>query len=191
MSTIWTFVRIKHKHTLYRGKDFMKTFWKSFREEAKNIIYFEKKMVAVVKRRTKIKSRCKSILYSWKTNLRKALKSINNQRVRDHCHYTGKYRSAAYSIGNLKLNVPNEIPVAFHNSSKYYYLFIILIKLAKELANNFQEKFYCLGENTEKYKTFPVPIEKKVTNIDKDGNESIVTISPKMRFIDSARFMAI
>ena len=169
----------------------MKTFWKSFREEAKNIIYFEKKIVAVVKRRTKIKSRCKSILYSWKTNLRKALKSINNQRVRDHCHYTGKYRSAAYSIGNLKLNVPNEIPVAFHNISKYYYLFIILIKLAKELANNFQEKFYCFGENTEKYKTFPVPIEKKVTNIDKDGNESIVTISSKMRFIDSARFMAI
>ena len=45
-------------------------------------------------------------------------------------------------------------------------------------------------ENTEKYKTFSVPIAKEVTNIDKDGNESFVTISYKTKFIDSARFMA-
>ena len=31
--------------------------------------------------------------------------------------------------------------------------------------------------NTEKYKTFSIPIENKVTNIDKDGNENVVTIS--------------
>ena len=31
---------------------------------------------------------------------------------------------------------------------------------------------------------------KKVTNIDKDGNESVVTISHKIKFIDSARFMS-
>ena len=40
------------------------------------------------------------------------------------------------------------------------------------------------------HKTFSVPIEKEVTNIDKDGNESVVTISYKIKFIDSARFMA-
>ena len=33
-------------------------------------------------------------------------------------------------------------------------------------------------------------MEKEVTNIDKDGNESVVTISYKIKFIDSARFMA-
>ena len=33
------------------------------------------------------------------------------------------------------------------------------------------------------------PIEKEVTNIDKDGNEIVVTISCKIKFIDSARFM--
>ena len=43
--------------------------------------------------------------------------------------------------------------------------------------------------NTEKYKTFSIPIEKKITT-DKDGNESIATISCKINFIDSARFMA-
>ena len=43
---------------------------------------------------------------------------------------------------------------------------------------------------TEKYKTFSVPIEEEVTNIDKYGNESAVAISYKIKFIDSARFMA-
>ena len=31
---------------------------------------------------------------------------------------------------------------------------------------------------------------KEVKNIDKDGNESVVTISDKINFIDSARFVA-
>ena len=41
-----------------------------------------------------------------------------------------------------------------------------------------------------KVQNFSVPIEKEITNIDKDGNESIVTRSYKIKFIDSARFMA-
>ena len=41
-----------------------------------------------------------------------------------------------------------------------------------------------------KVQTFSVPIEKEMTKIDKDGNESVVTISCKIKFIDSARFMA-
>ena len=73
----------------------------------------------------------------------------------------------------------------FHNGSNCDYHFII-----KELANEFEGQFECLGENTEKFKTFSVPIEKEVTKIDKDGNESVVTISYKVKFIDSARFMA-
>ena len=44
--------------------------------------------------------------------------------------------------------------------------------------------------NTEKYKTFSVPIEKEVPNIYKDSKESVVTISYKMKFADNARFMA-
>ena len=86
---------------------------------------------------------------------------------------------------NLKFNVPNEIPVVFHNGSNHDYNLIM-----KQLANGFEGKFECLGENTETYKTFFLPIQNEVTNIDKDCSESVVTISYKIKFIDSARFMA-
>ena len=36
---------------------------------------------------------------------------------------------------------------------------------------------------------FSIPVEKEVTDIDKDGNESVVTISYKIKFIDCARFI--
>ena len=109
----------------------------------------------------------------------------NYRKVRDHCHFTGKYRGTAHSICNLKFNVSNEIPVRFHNGSNYDYHFII-----KELANEFKGQFECHGENTEKYITFFAPIEKEATKIDKDGSESVVTIPYKIKFIDSAMFMA-
>ena len=90
-----------------------------------------------------------------------------------------------HSISNLKFNVPNEIPVVFHNRSNYDYYFLI-----KERANGFEQQFEYLGKNTEKYKTFSATIKKEVPKIDKDGNESVVTICYKIKLIDSARFMA-
>ena len=71
-----------------------------------------------------------------------------NYKVRNHCHYTGKYRGAAH-ICNLRYKVPKEIPIVFHNGSTYDYHFII-----KELANEFEGNFGCLGKNTQKYITF-------------------------------------
>ena len=79
----------------------------------------------------------------------------------------------------------NKNPVVFHNVSNYVYHFII-----KELANKSEGQFECLREITENYTTFFVPIEKEVTIIDKYSNGSVVTISHKIKFIDSARFMA-
>ena len=74
MSTIWAFDHIENKHTLDRRKDSMKKFYESLREHTKNVNDFEKKKnVTVNKRRTKITSRCKSMLYLWKTILKKVL----------------------------------------------------------------------------------------------------------------------
>ena len=95
--------------------------------------------------------------------LEKFAKDKNYQKVRNYCHYTGKYRDAAHSIRNLKFNMPNEIAVVFHRSSNYDCHFI-----HKELANEFEGKYECLGENKEKYKTFSFPMKKEITKVDKD-----------------------
>ena len=42
MSAIWGFDHIENKHTLYSKKDCMKNFCDSLKEDAKNIINFEK-----------------------------------------------------------------------------------------------------------------------------------------------------
>ena len=66
-------------------------------------------------------------------------------KVRDHCHYTRKFRGAAHSICHLKYASPKEIPVVFLNDSIYDCHFII-----KQLAKEFKGQFQCLGENSEK-----------------------------------------
>ena len=66
----------------------------------------------------------------------KHTKDKKYHKVRDHCHYTGKYRGAGHSIFNLKDSVPKEIIIAFHNGSNYDYHFII-----KELVAEFEEQF--------------------------------------------------
>ena len=51
-------------------------------------------------------------------------------------------------------------------------------------------KFECPGENTEKYKSFSVVIEKETTKVDNDDNEDIITISYNTNFLDSDRFIS-
>ena len=58
------------------------------------------------------------------------------------------------------------------------------------LAKEIEGKLNCLGEKTEKFKTFLVPITKEVKRINKSGEEITKTKSYKLQFIDSARFMA-
>ena len=62
--------------------------------------------------------------------------------------------------------------------------------IIKELAEEFEGEHECLGENTEKYITFSVPIKKEIRKKDKDGNDKIIKISYKIKFIDSLRFMS-
>ena len=112
------------------------------------------------------------------------MKGKKNHKVRDHCRYTGEYRGFN-SRCKLKSSVPKKVSVIFHNGSNYNYYFII-----KELVEEFKKQFTCLGENTGKYITFTVPIEKEVMRIDKNGEEITKNISYISQFIDSARFMA-
>ena len=78
----------------------------------------------------------------------------------------------------MRYKIPKEIPVVFHNGSTYDYHFII-----KELVKEFEGNFECLGENTETFITFSVPMKKKFDNKD-------LEITYKIKFIDSYRFMS-
>ena len=116
-----------------------------------------------------------------KKNVNKYLKDKKYCKVRDHC----RHREEQHTICNLKHIVPKSIPIVFRSGSNYDYYSII-----KESAEEFKKQFTCLEENTEKYITFTVPIEKEVSRIDKNGEEITKNVSYILQFIDSARFMA-
>ena len=54
---------------------------------------------------------------------------INRKKVKDHCHFTEKFRGVAHSICNLKYKVPKEIPIIIHNAN--YDTHFIINQLAK------------------------------------------------------------
>ena len=171
-----SFDKAKNKLDYYRGKDCMKKFCKDLRTRATKIINYEKKKMIPLTIKEKIHYNEQEICYICKKESDKNDKK--NYKVRDHCHYTGKYRSAAHNICNSRYKVPREVPVVFHNGSTYGYHFII-----KELVKEFDGNFECLGENTEKYITFSVPLKKKIENKN-------IEITYKIKFIDSYRFIS-
>ena len=171
-----SFDKPKNKLNYYRGKDCMKKSSKDLREHVSKIINYEKKKMIPLTTEEKIYQKKQKICYICKKEFNNNEKK--NYKVRDHCHYTGKYRVAAHNICNLRYKVPKEIPIVFHNGSIYDYHFII-----KQLVKEFKGNFKCLGENTEKYITFSVPIKKKTENKD-------LEITYTIRFINSYRFMA-
>ena len=159
--TSCSFDESKNKINYYRGDDCMKKFCKDLREHAMKTINYEKKRIVPLTTKEEICYNKQKICYICK-------KEFNNndkkqQKVKDHCH---------------RYKVPKEILVVFHIGSTYDYHFII-----KELVKEFNGNFDCVGENTEKYITFSVPLKKKIENKD-------IEINYKIKFIDSCRSMS-
>ena len=50
---------------------------------------------------------------------------VGNDKVRDHCHVTGKCRDSAHWNCNINLKLSKKIPVIFHNLRGYYSHLII------------------------------------------------------------------
>ena len=46
-------------------------------------------------------------------------KKLDKDKVRDHCHITGKYRGAAHKKCNSELRIPKKLPIIFHNLEGY------------------------------------------------------------------------
>ena len=101
-------------------------------------------------------------------------------KVRDHCHYTGRYRGAAHNICNLKYSKPNNISVFFHNLTGYDSHLII-----KKL-NATTGAIDCIPNNEEKYISFSKTIKtEEYTN--KKGKTKNKYF--KIVFKDSMKFM--
>ena len=159
----------------------MKIFCKDLKVKAMKIINYEKEkiipLIDEAKETHENQKTCKISEQEFCANENNEKEFKLKQKVRDHCRYTGKYRGAVHSICNLRYKIPREIPVVFHNGSTYDYHFII-----KQLAREFKGNFDCLGENTEKYITFSVPIKKE--------HDSGKTSISKLKSIDSCKFMS-
>ena len=94
-----------------------------------------------------------------------------DRKVRDHCHFTGKFRGAAHNKCNLQFRKPKFIPIAFHNLSGYdSHLFV------KNLGKT-EGNIKCIPNNEEKYISFTKEIYVGKTKVE-------------LRFIDSCKFMA-
>ena len=100
-------------------------------------------------------------------------------KVRDHCHFTGKYRGAAHKQCNLLCRKPLILPVIFHNLQGYdAHLFIKqLAKVVGDLTS--------IPTTEEKYITF-----SKYIHVDHYlKNEKVKFRKFEIRFIDSFKFL--
>jgi len=97
---------------------------------------------------------------------------VSDDKVRDHCHFSGQFRGAAHNKCNPLFRKPKHVPVIFHNLSGYdSHLFI------KNLGKT-QGQIDCIPNNEEKYISF----SKRV-------NDENKKFKYKIRFIDSLKFM--
>ena len=138
---------VKDPLKLYRGKDCLEKFCDHIRQEAHRLYHMfpEKPMDPLTKKQWK--------RYEKSTICHICLKPFNSKepkvpKVRDHCHYTGRYRRPAHSLCNLRYRILSYIPVVFHNLSGYdAHLFI------KELGKNSRD-MEVIAKNKEDYISF-------------------------------------
>ena len=113
----------ENKIDCYRHKNCMKNFCLDLKEHVTKKGTFEKKqMIPLTEDKNKSYENQKCC-YICKKEFTK-----QNKKIRDHCHYTRKWRGAAHSICNFRYKTPKEVPVILHSSSQ------------KNLKDNFWEK---------------------------------------------------
>ena len=93
----------------------------------------------------------------------KKLIDNDDEKVRDHCHVTGKFRGAAHWSCNINLQLTKNVPVIFHNL-KGYDSYLIFYELKK-----FYMKIDLIPNGLEKYMAF--------------------ILNKNLLFIDSMQFM--
>ena len=104
-----SFYESKHKLNYYRGDDSMKRFCKDLKEHATKIINYEKKNMIPLTKEEKEDYNNQKVCYICKKEFITSDNNNKHYKVRDHCHYTGKYRGAAHNICNLRYKIPKDI----------------------------------------------------------------------------------
>ena len=108
-------------------------------------------------------------------------KELKEDKVRDHCHFTGRNRGAAHNSCNLQCRKPMVLPVIFHNLQGYdAHLFI------KQLAR-LEGDLNCIPSTEEKYISFSKSI--KVDEYYSYKVDKMVSINFEIRFLDSFKFL--
>ena len=99
---------------------------------------------------------------------------LKTDKVKDHCHVTGKFRGAAHNKCNLKLRIPRKLPIIFHNLQEYDGHIIF-----KEL-NHFDVDIFVIPNGTDKYMNLIV--NRHMTFIDslKFYNSSLDTLASNL-----------
>ena len=106
---------------------------------------------------------------------------LKEDKVRDHCHFTGQYRGAAHNKCNLQCRKPMVLPVIFHNLQGYdAHLFI------KQLARS-EGDLNCIPSTEEKYISFSKSIKVGEYYCLKLGK--MCPINFEIRFLDSFKFL--
>ena len=72
----------------------------------------------------------------------------DDEKVRDHCHVTGKFRGAAHWSCNINLQLTKKVPVIFHNLRGYD------CHLIFDELKNFDVKIDVIPNGLEKYMPF-------------------------------------
>ena len=91
--------------------DAMDVFIKWLEDDVKDIANIKPKKMVFTE---KDKKQFNKASYCWICG-----EELGNDRVRDHCHYTGRYRGPAHNSCNLKYRKPESVSVFFHNLTGY------------------------------------------------------------------------
>ena len=164
----------KPKLVTYTGEDAAQKFVEMLEEDIRIIANIpEKKMIFGKEEKERFDKETKC----WMCNE----EFDEHVKVRDHCHFTGRYRGAAHNSCNLKYRKPNFTPVAFHNLSGYdSHLFIKNLGFS---AGNVD----CIPNNEERYISFTKRIQVGSYTSKKGETKPL---HHQIRFIDSFKFMA-
>ena len=113
---------------------------------------------------------------------RKEFGNGNLRKVRDHCHFSGRFRGAAHSLCNFKFQRPKFTPVFFHNLQNYdAHLFVRALGTLDEVLS-----VTCIPNNEEKYISFSLKFElKKERREVAEGEWKEFVVKHEIRFLDS------